>query len=323
MFAEWRGNPLQHTNTLVSVGLPVYNAASRIENVVESVLSQDHENLEFIICDNGSTDGTEDVCRTYAARDARIVYRRHPGNIGLLNNFISAMQLATGEYFRWVGDDDWLAPQCLSRSLDTFRLDSRLILVTCQVKYIGSDGTAQSAAYEGTGFESDDPVTRFCEMLRLLNESHAIIDALYGLFRREPLARIDRRNMLREDQVFATKLALAGPWGHAPEILATRHWEVESAKTLAHKLDVPPWRANVRVLLQCREMLLWLDRCDLDEHQRRRAQQAVAQMYLRQKRNVAARRARKLMDIGRDFALTHRRHRVPADQSTPDEPAVP
>jgi GT2 family glycosyltransferase len=52
---------LQYTNTLVSIGLPVYNAASRISDVAKSVLGQDHENLELIICDNGSTDGTEEV----------------------------------------------------------------------------------------------------------------------------------------------------------------------------------------------------------------------------------------------------------------------
>jgi glycosyltransferase involved in cell wall biosynthesis len=312
---------LQYTNTLVSIGLPVYNAASRISDVAKSVLGQDHENLELIICDNGSTDGTEEVCRNLAEQDRRVLYHRHPVNIGLLNNFVSAMRLATGEFFRWVGDDDWLAPDCVSRSLDAFAADSRLICVTTQVEYIGPDGRAQSAVYRGTAFRSDDPVTRFCEMLRLLNEGHMQLDTLYGLFRREPLTCIDRRNILREDQVFATKLALAGPWGHVPEILARRHWKVESAVALAHKLGVSPWRARVRVLLQCREMLLWLDKCDLDKQQRRRARLAVARMYIRQKRIVAGRGGRKVARVARELADKRpgRTHRGPGDRAPVDQ----
>ena len=52
--------------------------------------------------------------------------------------------------------------------------------------------SAERCCTEGTALGSDDPVTRFCEMLRLLNESHLLIDTLYGLFRREPVTAIDR-----------------------------------------------------------------------------------------------------------------------------------
>ena len=55
--------------------------------------------------------------------------------------------------------------------------------------------------------------------------------------------------MLREDQVFATKLALAGPWGHVPEVLARRHWKDEPASALARTLDVPAWQTHFRTAL--------------------------------------------------------------------------
>ena len=105
---------MDDTKTLVSVGLPVRNGAERIEHVVRSVLDQDHENLELVICDNASTDDTEELCRELANQDSRIVYHRNPVNIGLLNNFIRVMQLSSGTFFRWVGDDDWLAPNCVA-----------------------------------------------------------------------------------------------------------------------------------------------------------------------------------------------------------------
>src|SRR5262245_37698315 len=111
------------SDVLVSVGLPVRNGEHRLTGVVKSVLGQDHENLELVISDNASTDGTEEVCRELARGDSRIVYIRQPENIGLLNNFIAAMRAARGTYYRWVGDDDWLAPSCVSRCVEAYAAD--------------------------------------------------------------------------------------------------------------------------------------------------------------------------------------------------------
>jgi glycosyltransferase involved in cell wall biosynthesis len=293
---------MRYANTLVSVGLPVRNGADRIEHVVKCVLSQDHENLELVICDNASTDDTEELCRGLAARDSRIVYHRNTVNVGLHNNFVSAMRLATGTFFRWVGDDDWLAPNCLSRALDAFGADDRLVLVTNQLEYTGPDGLTQTAAYGGSALGSDDPVTRFTEMLRLLNESYLLMDPLYGLFRRETVVRIERRNMLREDQVFATKLALAGPWAHVREVLGRRNWKDEPRSILARRLEVPSWQAHFATLLQCKEMLRWLDHCDLDQHQRRKARLAVVRMYTRRQKMVVTRRGHTLMGLAGELA---------------------
>jgi hypothetical protein len=293
---------MRYADTLVSIGLPVRNGADRIEGVVESVLNQDHENVELVICDNASTDDTEELCRSLAAHDRRIVYHRHPVNVGLLNNFMSAQRLATGTFYRWVSDDDWLDPRYVSRSLEVFSGDDRLLLVTTQIYYEGPDGVSRTAAYEGTALASDDPVTRFSEMLRLLNESYLLIDPLYALLRREPLMRIERRNMLQEDQVFAAKLALAGPWGHVHEVLAARKWNRETASMLACKLDVPRWQTHCRTALQCRELLRWLDKSDLDQKQRRRAKLAVARLYIRRRKNVVTHRSRKLLRIAQELA---------------------
>jgi glycosyltransferase involved in cell wall biosynthesis len=70
------------------------------------VLNQDHENLELVICDNASPDDTEELCRGFAAQDGRIAYYRNPVNIGLFNNALSALTLATGEFFCWLTHDD-------------------------------------------------------------------------------------------------------------------------------------------------------------------------------------------------------------------------
>jgi Glycosyl transferase family 2 len=297
---------MRYANTLISVGLPVRNGADRIERVAKSVLNQDHENLELVICDNASTDSTEDVCRGLAAQDSRIVYQRHPVNVGLLNNFGSALRLASGTFFRWVGDDDWLDPRCLSRSLDVFAGDDRLLVVTIQVAYTDPDGVMRTAQYDGSALRSDDAITRFKEMLRLLNETYLLIDPLYGTFRREPLMNIKRRNLLNEDQVFASQLALAGPWGHVNEVLAQRNWQHERPSAIARKLGVSSWQTYVQTPLQCKEMLHWIDNFGLDQQQRQAARRAVAEMYVRRQRLIVARRSRKLVGIARSLLSSKR-----------------
>lgn len=286
---------LPPSDTLVSVGLPVYNGERSLERAIRSVLEQDHDRLELVISDNASEDGTEEICRHYARMDNRIRYNRQPENIGLFRNFRRVLELANGTYFRWMGDDDWLEPTYLSRSLRVFAEDDRLILVTTQQAHVDNEGKVQTAVYTDQRLRSDRPVERFAEMLRLLTESYLLLDPLYGLMRRDRVAGIPRVNMLREDEIFAAKLALSGPFGHIPEILSQRGQRpFTRLSRLAEYLDVPVWHAKIATLLQCRELLRYIHTVELSPAERRAARAAVVQLYLRRHRRTVLRRGRKL-----------------------------
>lgn len=283
------------TNLLTSIGLPVRNGEKTIEDVARSVLRQDYENLELIISDNASTDGTEAVCRELAATDDRVRYHRQPQNIGLVANFRWVKHHARGEFFRWIGDDDAMARNYVSRCVEVFADDPRLILVTTQLQYTEGDGPARSLPYDGTGLRSDDPAVRFSEMLRLLTETYLLLDPVYGMFRREAVAGIPYKNMLRGDEVFAAKVALAGPWTHIPEVLAHRHWDRIRPAQLTSLLDVPSWQSRAAILLQCKELLSSVRQAELTPAQRRRARAAVLQLYARRHRRTAAHRSGKVV----------------------------
>ncbi|WP_205315416.1 glycosyltransferase family A protein [Nonomuraea lactucae] len=280
-------------DVLVSVGLPTYNGGAGLEKVVASVLAQDHANLQLVICDNASTDETGEVCRDLAATDGRIVYHRQPANIGAIGNFVKALHLAEGPYFRWIGDDDRLEPHCLSRSLAEFAHDGRLVMVTAQTAYT-MDGVTETGAYEGAALRSDDPAERFAEMLRLLTESHVLMDPLYGLQLRSVALGIPRPVMVREDEVAAARYALAGPWGHVPEVLSHRKWSNAGPVAMSSRMALPAWRGWFATLLQARALLAVVDEAGLGPDQRRRARAAVARLYVSRQRRLAARGARKL-----------------------------
>ena len=282
---------------LVSIGLPVRNGQEVVEAVLQSVLAQEHEDLELVISDNASTDGTEEICRSYARSDPRVRYHRQAENIGLVPNFIEVIRLARGTFFRWISCDDWLEPSYLSRCLERFAADDRLILVTTQQAFIGADGQMQTAVYPGRELASDSSVERFTAMLRMLTASHLLLDPLYGLMRRETVVAIPRPKMLREDEVLAAKLALAGPWDHVSVVLAHRGWKQEAMPQVARRLDVPAWQARVASILQCRELLRYLHQVPLTPEEQRTARAAVRALYLRRHQITAARRCRKLVGL--------------------------
>lgn len=287
----------------VSIAVPVFNGAETLTPVIESALSQDYPNLEVVIGDNASTDDTERICRAFARSDKRVVYRRHATNIGLLNNFRSVAELAQGVFVRWLGDADLLEPDYVSRSMQAFADDERRVLVTTQIAYIGPTGAISlEHGYDPSALSSPDPVERFAQMLRLLTSGFELLDPLYAMMRRD-LAVLPRRNILREDEVFAARLALAGPWGHVAAPLARRQRSEVPTPALAQLLGVPAWHRHAAELIQCRELLSWIGRSSLDPAQQSLARTEVLRMYARRKRNKASRGVAKLRRTADQFRL--------------------
>src|SRR5690606_17721281 len=282
----------------VSIGLPVRNGERHLVQAVRSVLGQSYEAIELVISDNASVDGTEEICRELARSDPRIRYHRQPHDIGPVANFGVVLRQARGTYFRWIGDDDWLTPTYVARCVAVLEEDPGLILVTTQQGHVGPDGTVLTARFDAGRLRSARAVDRFAEMLRLLNESPLLLDPLYGMLRRERVVRLPRPTMLFEDQVLAARLALAGPFGHVAEILSYRRTSPYPRPAVtATRLGVPRWQARVATTLQCRELLRAVREADLGPGDRRRAQRAVARMFVRRHRVTAARRSRRLVAL--------------------------
>ena len=300
---------------LVSIGLPVRNGERYLGEAVRSVLDQDYGRLELVISDNASDDGTEEICRQFARSDARVRYHRQSQDIGLVANFNAVLHLARGTYFNWMGDDDWLTPTYVRRCVEVLDDDAALILVTTQQGHVGPDGAVESASYDGTRLRSTRPVERFTEMLRLLNESRLLLDPLYGMMRPSRRRPAARPIMLFEDQIFAARLALAGPFGHLAQVLSYRRSKpFPRLAVTARRLGVPPWQAKVATTLQCRELLAAVREADLGPGERRQANAAVARMFLRRQRATAARRSRKLAGL-----VSHAAARPPGLASTSPE----
>jgi glycosyltransferase involved in cell wall biosynthesis len=90
----------------VTIGVPVYNAESLLEQCLENLAAQTFRDFKVIVLDNASTDGTPAIAERFAARDSRFSLRRQPHNKGALGNFVDALAAADTPYFMWRADDD-------------------------------------------------------------------------------------------------------------------------------------------------------------------------------------------------------------------------
>lgn len=94
----------------ISVIIPVYNAAGYLEKCLNSVTGQSYRELEILLVDDGSTDGSGSICDDYAERDDRIRVV-HQENAGVAAARNVGLDMATGDYIGWVDSDDWIEPE--------------------------------------------------------------------------------------------------------------------------------------------------------------------------------------------------------------------
>ena len=120
---------------LVTIAVPTFNRATMLERCLESALGQSYAAVEVIVCDNASTDSTEDVVTRALAGHPRARYVRHDTNLGAVANFQAGLDLATGDYFMWLADDDWLDPDYVARCVEVLRDDPRVVLANGDAVY--------------------------------------------------------------------------------------------------------------------------------------------------------------------------------------------
>ena len=107
---------MESNNCKVSVVVPVYNVETYLRRCVDSILAQTVEGLEVILIDDGSTDGSGEICDEYQRKDERIRVQHKP-NGGLTSAWKAGVELSSGKYVGFVDSDDWIEPDMYERML--------------------------------------------------------------------------------------------------------------------------------------------------------------------------------------------------------------
>lgn len=103
-------------NMLLSVIVPVYNVKSYIDRCIRSILTQSYRDIELILIDDGSTDGSSLLCDEWAKKDKRIVVV-HKVNEGVSAARNTGLDVAKGDFITFVDSDDFIAPETYSENM--------------------------------------------------------------------------------------------------------------------------------------------------------------------------------------------------------------
>ena len=102
---------------LVSVIMPTYNAGKFLADSIESILSQTYANLELLITDDCSTDGTIDILKDFSQRDKRVKVKYLKSNVGPAIARNRSIERAKGRYIAFCDCDDRWMPEKLERQI--------------------------------------------------------------------------------------------------------------------------------------------------------------------------------------------------------------
>lgn len=107
---------MRWTMKAVSIIIPVYNVSKYLRPCLDSVISQTYNELEIILVDDGSTDGSGAICDAYAVQDSRVVVI-HQQNAGAANAKNTGLDRATGEFVAFIDSDDYVEPDWIEKMM--------------------------------------------------------------------------------------------------------------------------------------------------------------------------------------------------------------
>ena len=166
----------------VSIGVPVYNGEKFLRPTLDSLVSQTYRDIEIIISDNASTDGTALICEEYAARDSRVRYYRNDRNIGPAPNYNRTLDLARGDVFKLAGADDLLAPTFVQRCLRLLDEHSDTVVAYSLSKRIDESGNVFGEWPVELDLTGETPSARLASYVFTDHRSHNAAEG-WGLIR--------------------------------------------------------------------------------------------------------------------------------------------
>ena len=118
---------------LITIIIPVYNTGKYLEKCVDSVINQTYDNLQILIIDDGSNDGTSKLCDNLKKMDSRIeVYHKENEGLGLTRNF--GLKYTRGKFVTFLDSDDWISTDHIENLVSGFVDDSIDVVIGSNTK---------------------------------------------------------------------------------------------------------------------------------------------------------------------------------------------
>ena len=192
----------------VSIIIPVYNVENEVANCLESVINQTHKNLEIIVVNDGSTDGSKEICLNIAKKDNRIIYLEKPnGGLSDARNF--GLEIASGDYLFFLDSDDTIDNDCI-KTLYSLIEENQSDIAVGQFNIVYDTGKVETGE-DGTTL--------------LLNNEQALECALYDEFSISACAKLFKRELFKK---------IRFPVGRLYEDVATTYKALFNAEKISY-----------------------------------------------------------------------------------------
>jgi glycosyltransferase involved in cell wall biosynthesis len=216
----------------VTIGIPVFNGERFLGETIASIEAQTFPHYEVIVSDNASTDGTEAICRAYAARDPRVRYVRNEHNIGAARNFCQLVALASCEYFKLANADDLCDPPLVAQCVAVLDAHPEVVLCYGKTTLIDDKGRVLDRYEDNLHLPQPRAAERFILALHRLR----LVNVLQGVMRTAALRRTGQLGRyFGADTVLVPELTLHGQFHELPEFLFYRRMHaaaLSSVKTV-------------------------------------------------------------------------------------------
>jgi glycosyltransferase involved in cell wall biosynthesis len=188
----------------ISIGIPTFNRHKGIVRTLTSIWQQEYPNLEIVISDNCSTDGTQEVIQELCKEHSEIKFFRQESNLGMIPNFEFVLKKSSGKYFMWVADDDALEPGILMKYITFLEKHPDYSIVSGVIKYWLNN--APDFNERGFTLEQRSPG------IRVFNYYYKVIygGLIHGMMRRDLANNVYLRRVIGNDYHFIANLAYLG-----------------------------------------------------------------------------------------------------------------
>lgn len=186
----------------LSVIVPTFNVRLYVEECIESLLSQEYQELEIIIVDDGSTDGSSEVCDKIQKKDSRIKVI-HQKNGGLSSARNTGLHNASGEYISFIDSDDLVSPTMFSNLIDKLERNNADVAI-CNFEVFNKE-----CRYKGTRYA--DETIEYTSHNQVKFYRAALDSSCNRVYRAEPIRKLGlefehKNKVAQEDYWFLVRL---------------------------------------------------------------------------------------------------------------------
>ena len=179
--AERGGNIENPRRPKASICIPAHQAQHHLRTTIDSVLAQDYDDLEVVIVDNNSTDGTRDILEVLD--DDRVRIFRNSTTLSIYDNWNRAVRETRGTFVKLVCADDLIEPDCMSAQVAVLEAHPGVAVVSARADFIDSNAVALRRATGLRGIVGQQPGNRVVKQI-VRSSSNPIGPAAAVTFRR-------------------------------------------------------------------------------------------------------------------------------------------